>query len=141
MNEYTRNQKGSPNRDAFKRRHKDPPFCKEDYACDADLFLFSKDPPEIIALQDYKTPRDSVSYGEVVVYNHQIRVGIPVFILVGPPPFDSLKIYRYWGGDFAFPPNVDLRLVKECMSIRDWADWEHELRRKHHRAALDRRHR
>lgn len=123
--------RGSPARDAFKRRHKDFGAL---YASDADLCLVSKNPPGIIAYLDYKAPYDSVTFAEVLLYNDWMR-RTPVYIVEGADPERGpFLVHRYEGGDWRpDPPKVQLRLVVECPNYEAFITWEEALRRRYER--------
>ena len=127
MDWFKRNLRGSPSRDAFKQWHKT--LFADLYACDADFVLVNKHPPGIVAVLDYKQPKDSTTFAEVLAYNAFINKGIQVFIVFGEEPFKKFDIHAYLGGDSVpEPPDVNLRFVRTTEGKLEFAQWERELR-------------
>jgi hypothetical protein len=126
MDETTKALKGSPNRDAFKQRHKE--LSKDLWACDIDFCLVEKYPfPDIVAAIDYKTDRDSITFSEVIAYNSLVSRGIDVFIVQGDAEVGAFSISKYIGGNHQ-RPDFELRL---CIAVKNWAEfeeWEKGLR-------------
>lgn len=126
MNEYTRNQKGSPARDEFKRRHKD--LSNRFYACDLDFVFVQKTPlPDIVAAIDYKAANDGITFSEVIAYNALTRRGIPVFVVQGDPVLGRFAVYQYVGGHHGKPTYR----INHVVNTADWAAfarWESSLR-------------
>jgi len=127
MDDQKLNLKGSPSRDAFKQWHKTLfPWL---YACDADFILVNKNPPGIVAVLDYKTQKDHVTFSEVLAYNDFVIRGIPVYIVVGCEPFQQLEIYLYLGGNSQpEPPQVRLELIASTNTRLEFALWESKIR-------------
>lgn len=131
MREQTKQQKGSPSRDLFKRKHKD--LSRKFYACDLDFVFVEKEPfPDIIAVIDYKKDTDDeITFAEVVAYNALMRRGITVYIVTGDAESGAFIIYRYEGGHHGKPR----WMPKEVFRCDDWdgfAKWESSLREYHH---------
>ena len=128
MDNHKMRMKGSPSRDAFKQWHKT--LFSDLYACDFDFVLVKKNPPRIVAILDYKTPTDSITFAEVLAYNDLAERGIPIYIVVGNEPFETLKIYLYKSGNWKpESPTVNLQFVTETTSRLEYAMWERKLRR------------
>lgn len=126
MDTHTQGLIGSPARDKFKHWHKtlDNRF----YALDADLFLVNKNPEGIIALLDYKRPSDTLTFTEVLAYNHLLRVGIQIW-LIESIDCTRFTIAQYVGGDWhPRPPTFKLNTVLRNGTGKDYAEWEQELR-------------
>lgn len=132
MHEVTRQQKGSPSRDLFKRKHKD--LSKKFYACDLDFVFVEKEPyPDIIAVIDYKKDTDdNITFSEVVAYNALMRRGITVYIVTGDAEVGSFIIYRYEGGHHLKPRWV-IKEVFRCDNWQGFSQWEESLRDHHHK--------
>jgi hypothetical protein len=127
MRDATKNQVGSPNRDLFKRNHKN--LHKDLWSLDIDFVFVEKYPqPDIIAILDYKANiGDDISFSEVIAYNAFIKRGIPVYIVIGEPDTGAFDIYRYNGGHHQRP---DCRLEHKC-STKNWSEfeqWEQTIR-------------
>jgi len=100
------------------------------YATDLDLVFVGKRPPGIVAMIDYKTPYDRVTFSEVLAYNDLIAKGYPVFIIESLEPFEKFTIREYLGGDWKpDPPIVNLKTVLDGVGIKEFIRWEQELRR------------
>lgn len=130
MDKDKENLKGSPSRDLFKQLHKRM-MPRSFYACDLDFVLISKYPNRIVAFIDYKTTKDYPRFSEVVAYNELIKQA-PLFIIqskkddIETGPF---HVFQYLGGDPApEPPEVDINLVLSCLSWKELAIWEKEIR-------------
>jgi len=127
MNEATKNQKGSPSRDEFKRRHKD--LHKDMWATDLDFVLVEKQPfPDIVAALDYKVVGDKLTFSEVIAYNALIRRGIPVFVVSGNAADGEFIIYEYIGGNHV-KPRIECERVIETKSWDEFEAWERTLRK------------
>ena len=126
MNEATKQQKGSPSRDEFKRRHKD--LHKDMWATDLDFVLVEKQPfPDIVAALDYKVVGDKLTFSEVIAYNALIRRGIPVFVVSGNAADGHFTIYEYVGGNH-IKPRIECKHVIETKSWAEFEAWERTLR-------------
>ena len=126
MNENTRNQTGSPSRDAFKRKHKD--LAKYLYACDVDFVLIDKEPfPDITAILDYKATNDDITFSEVIAYNGLIKRGLPVYIVQGDVDSGQFVISRYLGGNHR-RPIYQLKEICKTSSWKEFENWETRLR-------------
>lgn len=122
-----RDMKGSPNRDEFKRRHKD--ICRDLWSCDIDFMFVEKSPvPDIVAAIDYKTDDDKIQFSEVIAYNSLRRRGIPVFIIRGDSVSGKFDILRYDGGHHR-QPRYTLTLVAKTEDWQGLERWELSLRR------------
>jgi len=121
MDTMTKHRKGSPFRDTCKLMHKlhTPQHC---YASDLDLCLVEFKPPGIVAALDYKTRRDTVTPTERIVYNHLIKAGVPVFIVVSDDPEC---------GPFEVKNYPNLAIVQSCKSWEELASWEQTIRNKY----------
>jgi hypothetical protein len=146
MDNFLRGMMGSPGRDAFKFWHKH--LAPDLYGADADLDLVSKRLPGIVARLDFKQPGDSVSFAEVLAYNHMREVGISVYLVIGEVPprprgmtkeewkrelvtkgFRELTVVEYLGGDWKpDPPRYETRVVLEGVPPWEYLAWERELR-------------
>jgi hypothetical protein len=132
MNEHTRQQKGSPSRDLFKRKHKD--LSKEFYACDLDFVFVTKYPlPDIVAVVDYKQSSDDVTFSEVIAYNGLVKRGIPVYIVSGDAEAGSFVISRYTGGHHKKPRYTSTE-VATTSSWLEFSEWEKAIRERHYAA-------
>lgn len=119
--------KGSPSRDSFKHWHKQGP--KDMYASDLDLVFVDKYPPGIVAAMDYKTPSDSVSFSEVLLYNDLLSLGIPVYIVTSVEPFESFTVELYKGGDYKpDPPIYELEAIHKDIDRTTYWQWERTIR-------------
>lgn len=131
MDEGKRNLIGSPNRDIFKRRHKD--LNRSFYASDADLCLISFKPPGVVAYLDYKAEGDQVTPTEGILYNEWM-VSTPVFIIEGATPdAGPFTVWRYMGSD---------KELEYVTFVSDWAGleaWEQGLRNEYRRKPADNR--
>lgn len=136
MNDYKSNLKGSPARDLFKQLHKlkMPPW---NYGCDLDFRLVDKKPTEhVVADLDFKREGDSITFAEVIAYNHDVRQGIPVYIITGQKEFTNLSpqehrfsIDQYLGGDYRpYPPEPILERIRDNMTWEELSKWENEVR-------------
>ena len=128
---------GSPSRDAFKHWHHNK-LPGAFYACDLDFVLVEKSPPGVVAVLDYKTPRDKIKFSEVLAYDDLLEKGIPVFIVQseweGEHAFENFTIQRYLKGTIRkWPksPEVELEMIAENISASDFEKWEKELRHQH----------
>ncbi|MFH0900536.1 MAG: hypothetical protein V2A73_07895 [Pseudomonadota bacterium] len=130
MNDDKRCLKGSDRRDVFKRFHKD--INGSYYASDLDLVLIAKYPPGIVAYLDYKTPWDTVSFSEVILYNEQSRIA-PVYVIESAnPQTGPFRISLFSTGDYRpHPPRVELELTTECQNWRELEAWEGRLRNRY----------
>jgi hypothetical protein len=119
--------KGSPSRDAFKHFHKTGP--RELYASDLDLVCVHKNPPGIVAAIDYKTPHDSVSFAEVILYNALLSFSVPVYIITSVEPFETFTIEQYTGGNhIPNPPAVNMITIHKDIDREAFWAWERALR-------------
>lgn len=126
MNENTKQQKGSPSRDTFKRKHKD--LDKTLWACDLDFVLVDKSPvPDIVAVLDYKQADDNITFSEVIAYNALMGRGLPVYVVVGDAEVGAFIIYHYRGGNHK-KPRCDMAEVCRTADWQEFADWEKTLR-------------
>ncbi len=118
---------GSESRDKFKWLHKQklPSDC---YAADADLMIVTKNPPRIAGLIDFKRGSDSITFAEVIAYNHLLDMGVSVYI-VSSNDFETFDVERYLWGDFRpHPPEI---VTERVVSGVDWdglGEWEREVR-------------
>ena len=132
MGDRSRKLKGSPSRDLFKQLHKThlPAFM---FACDVDLRLVEKNPWGVVANLDAKVGRDSITFTEVIGYNHDLRTGVQVFIVQAADE-DALAAYsftirEYLGGDpRPNPPTVTLGAPVTINGFAEWEAWEQWLR-------------
>lgn len=126
MNEFTRQQTGSPSRDKFKRKHKD--LSRAFFACDIDFVFVQKTPmPDIVAAIDYKQSGDDVTFSESIAYNALVRRGIPVFIVIGNVDTGAFEIKEYIGGHHRIP----VARYGSTVYVNSWdefASWERQLR-------------
>jgi len=129
----TSNLVGASWRDRYKKARKDNrKFGPRSYGIDLDFVLVEKNPPGIVAFQDYKYPSelDYVRFAEVLAYNRLMTVA-PVYIVETANPEEGpFSVRRYWGGDSRpNPPVVKLPLVGVFV---DWEafykDFEEKLR-------------
>jgi hypothetical protein len=128
MNEQTKNQKGSPSRDTFKRMHKE--LSKTFWACDLDFVLVDKLPvPDIVAVLDYKQSDDDITFSEVIAYNALMGRGLPVYVVVGDAEAGSFIIYHYRGGNHR-KPRVDMQEVRRTENWQQFAEWEQSVRQR-----------
>jgi len=127
VDSQTRNLKGSPKRDLFKRKHKD--LNNKFYATDADFCLVSKTPPGTVAYLDYKGSGEGVTFSEVIQYNAWMMQA-PVYLVLGEnPETGPFDIYRYLGGDWKpNPPTYKTELTKKCDGWEQFEEWESVLR-------------
>ena len=126
MNEWTKNQKGSPSRDTFKRKHKD--LSKLFWACDLDFVLIDKSPvPDIVAVLDYKQSDDDITFSEVIAYNALMSRGLPIYIVVGDAESGAFIIYHYRGGNHK-KPRCEMAEVCRTINWDEFARWEKSLR-------------
>jgi len=126
MDNNTKNQKGSPSRDDFKRAHKD--LSRRFYACDLDFVLVEKFPyPDIVAVLDYKQHGDAITFTETIAYNALVRRGLPVFIVTGAVATGAFRIERYVGGHHA-TPRTELEFLRMTASWEEFEAWEQSLR-------------
>lgn len=132
MREETKQLKGSPSRDIFKRKHKD--LNRKFYACDLDFVFVEKEPyPDIIAAIDYKKDTDDrITFSEVIAYNALMRRGISVYIVTGDAELGSFIIYKYDGGNHV-KPRWDVNEVFRCNDWAGFSEWEEGLRNYHHK--------
>ena len=133
--EKTRKQnlKGSDTRDAFKHWHKT--LDKSFYSCDIDfVFVVKKPHAHIVAVIDFKTGIDSITFTEVIVYNEIKEMGIPIYIVSANPslpPYVCMTIKQYMDGDWRpNPPHVNLKIILENITVEKYAIWEKDLRNK-----------
>jgi hypothetical protein len=129
MNEYTKQQIGSPSRDSFKRKHKD--LCRTFYACDIDFVFVTKSPhADIVCVIDYKKSLDEITFSEVIAYNGLIRRGLPVYIVQGDVDTGRFTISRYVGGHHAKPESKTIA-VHETKDWQAFSEWEKSVRDKY----------
>lgn len=130
MDDQKRGLSGSPARDGFKKLHKE--ICDASfYGCDLDFLCVAKTPPGIVAALDYKEPRDTISFSEVIAYNDLLARDIQVFIVQSSHKagFDKFTIMKYLGGDFRpNPPLCKLEAVLENVPPHRYREWEARLR-------------
>lgn len=136
MDLATQNLKGSPARDAFKRRHKDigPAY----YGIDVDFILIVKHPPGIAAFVDFKKPGDRCTFAEVIGYNELQRIA-PVFFAVSPnADYGPFTIWQYTRGDWRpDPPRVYVcRTPVVCRDWEEWRTWENNIRESYRKRAI-----
>lgn len=140
MNPWTKKQKGSESRDAFKFFHKnllDSRF----YALNSDLELVEKYPvPFIVARLDFKLAGDSISFAEAIAYNQLVAMPepykIPVYIIEAQRPFTDVSpethrfnVWEYeWADWKPDPPIVNKKLVASNLSWEQLGEWERQLR-------------
>ena len=117
--------KGSDSRDHFKFMHKQSH--PGHYACDLDFVLVRKDPDGIVALLDYKSRLDEVTFSEVVTFNDFINRGIPVYIIVGDAYAGCFEILRYMGGN-KLKPRYTLKSLCRTQCWEDFHKWESAIR-------------
>lgn len=126
MKESTRQQKGSPSRDLFKRKHKD--LGRDLYALDIDFALIEKNPyPTIVAILDYKQSSDEITFSEVIAYNSLIDRGLPVYIISGDAESGAFTIFKYEGGNYRKPISR-LRAIHQTQDWSGFESWERSLR-------------
>lgn len=127
MNWRKQQLQGSPNRDLFKRKHKE--LNPSLYALDLDFVLVGKNPPGIIAFVDYKAGNDKITFAEVLAYNALMKLA-PVFIVQSDnPDTGPFVVYRYLDGDYLpEPPIVKTREEAICKTWNELEAWELELR-------------
>jgi hypothetical protein len=159
MNVYTKNQEGSLSRDRFKSLHKQM-IDKTAYACDVDLVLIEKTPiPFMVALLDFKTAHDSVTFTEAILYQQHIEAGTPVYLIYATPDFkkqaedgdltDRNEIARMARETHRFtvkrlisadyrpnPPTTEQETVVEDVDWAGFAAWQMELRLQRKREKL-----
>ena len=129
LDENKQHLQGSESRDIFKRSHKEKlgGWC---YASDIDLVIVRKTPPGIVAYFDYKKPRDSITFAEVLVYNELMRSHDVFIIESSNPESGPFDIYKYQGGDFRpEPPTIRKELVRRGITWDEFQMFEDELRR------------
>lgn len=118
--------KGSESRDMFKYMHKQTH--PDHWACDLDFVLVAKFPtPDVIAVLDYKTPRDTIGFSEVIAYNAIIKRGLPVFIVYGDAEKGMFSISRYYAGNHQ-KPTWKLIQVATTASWDEFHKWEANIR-------------
>lgn len=126
MNEWTKQQQGSPSRDRFKRKHKD--LCRSFFSCDIDFVFVEKTPfPDIVAAIDYKQTGDDVTFSESIAYTALVRRGIPVYIVTGDVETGQFIIKEYIGGHHR-KPIARYGNELECDSWDQFQQWEQWLR-------------
>lgn len=127
VDEEKRQLKGSPSRDAFKRRHKD--CAKWFYACDLDLVLVGKSPYRIIAFFDYKTPKDKITFSEAIAFNI-LKAIAPIFIIRSENPDSGpFTILQFHDADpKPEPPVCTITPILMCRTYEDLEQWEQKLR-------------
>jgi len=126
LNDQTKNQKGSPSRDTFKRMHKE--LGKDNWGCDIDFVFVEKAPfPDIVAVIDYKQSCDEITFSEVIAYNALMNRGLPVFVVSGCADSGRFTISRYMGGNH-FKPNYTLDEVLKTENWSEFERWEKSLR-------------
>jgi len=107
------------------------PFSPTFYACDLDFVFLEKKPyPDIVAVVDYKTERDDVSFSEVIAYNAILKRGIPVYIVQGDPETGAFTIFHWRGGHCKLP----VTRMCEVHRTADWKEfeaWESGLRNRY----------
>lgn len=127
MGVSTARLEGSPNRDRFKRLHKDmgPGY----NGCDLDFVCVDKYPPGIVCFIDYKTPSDSVTFAEVLCYNALKEVA-PLYIVEGQDPNTGpFRIVQYMEGDWRpEPPIVKLEERYVAANWNELRKWEQGVR-------------
>lgn len=132
MDAHTKALVGSPHRDAFKHWHKS--LDRGFYGCDLDFVLVGKSPPRIVAVLDYKKPHEPVAFSEVLAYNHLVESGIPVYLVsTAPllPPYTSLTVRQYLGGDWRpSPPVYQVHSVLNKVPPSRFEAWQRAIRRR-----------
>ena len=140
MDDRKRNLKGSSTRDAFKHWHKQAPLPHGFYACDIDFALITKKPQAgIVAVLDYKSLYDRITFTEVIAYNDLIKRGIDVYIVSAewhgddaPEPFTCFTVQKYISGDWnPDPPKTELEMIIEDVSVKEYILWEAKLRNRY----------
>jgi len=83
VDKNTRGLIGSDARDAFRHWHKQKKENKDLHALDIDLVLISRDPPEPVAVIEYKLKDtvDDIKFSHGVLINWFIKQGVPVFLV------------------------------------------------------------
>ena len=120
MDERKKTLEGSPNRDKFKRLHKQlsPQF----YACDLDFVFVEKEPvPDIVLVLDYKMPGDGITFSETIMYCTLVRRGIA--------DAGTFIIQEFIGGHHGKPRCM----LRDEASTNTWAEfeqWERDKRNK-----------
>lgn len=123
MDEQKQKLKGSPLRDEFKQRHK---LLRRDlYVADIDLMLVSK-PQGITGFIDLKRFAEPLTFAEVLAYNHLLKVGFRVFIVVAySSSLDKFDIQEYLGGNWQpKPPPVKLKALHAGLDWKGYERWE-----------------
>lgn len=123
--------KGSPATDEFRYRHKQE-LPGHFYALDIDFVLVNRQDP--IAVLDYKTTGDKITFTEGLMYNWFVRNGVPVFIILSKhPKTGPFDIYRYYGGEIYQYPDFDVELAKvdTCENWDEFYLWERTIREEH----------
>lgn len=150
MDEDKRNLEGSKNRDRFKQLHKQqthPDF----YGLDIDFAFVEKNinggrkDPFIVAIVDFKTQEDGLTFTEGIAYNHFVNLNIPVYIITclnerfceTEPEEQRFQITQFQKADWE-PESVPWEgdVVEENVGWRGLRKWEDQLRiqrRREHR--------
>lgn len=145
MDKY--NLKGSPSRDAFKFWHKQKR--ESFYGGDIDFFLIEKvyvnnhPHAKIIALLDFKTNTEKLTFVEVAAYEHFRNLGFQIFIIHAnvvfkndnsvdlAESFQRFAIYKYIAGDWKpRPPRYELKTIKSNITPDEYWQWETNIRHK-----------
>lgn len=151
---------GSPSRDAFKYWHKQKRG--QYYGGDIDFFLcqkflrHKKKEGGIVAILDFKTRTEKLTFVEVLAFNDFLAKGYKVFIVRAnvkmqrarcpkcqtqlprslameidrENSFTSFTIQEYVGGDWRPYPNpkAELELVEQDISEDEYWEWEDRIR-------------
>jgi hypothetical protein len=119
---------GSKSKDRFLFNRKSPRMAGWLYFADVDGVMICKHPNKIVALIDYKTSTDGITFAECIAYNDLMK-HYPIYIIMGDPDYETLDIYKYEGGDpTPEPPIVKLVFVKRTVGMKEYERWEMELR-------------
>ena len=136
MDDKTKLLKGSPSRDTFKQAHKS--LSNSFYACDIDFVFVGNHPPGIIAFLDFKLPRDTVTFSEVLAYNDLLKLA-PVYIVEASDPANGpFKVARYTRGvinAYPRPPTITLEPVGTFCNLAAFGEWERKIRNAARRGA------
>lgn len=129
MRKNKKNLKGSPNTDTFKYLHKQR-LPGSFYATDVDLVLMDHLGP--IAVIDFKTRGDKVTYTEALLYRWFMGFSLPVFIIETKNPergpFLVMRVHS-----FNIQENEVITVWSEINEMRSWTEieaWEKSLREK-----------
>ena len=83
--------------------------------------------PRILAIIDYKTKRDDITFTEVIAYNQFVAMNVPVYIVQGDAETGEFEIFRYIDGHHA-KPTFNLEKKTETKDWKSFEKWERALR-------------